>query len=339
MSPEELRQRLDAFLGVEAEAYPARDPVNQPMIRHWCDAVGDRNPVYTDPEFAKRSVFGGIVAPPTMLQAWTMPGLAPPPRPQSASPHPLRAVIDLLDAAGYTSVVATNCRQEYRRPLSLGDRIQVTSHVESVSDEKKTALGVGRFVDEVMLYRDAQGEEVARMRFRILKFRPRAAAAVAGQGASSAAPAPAAETRAPRAPRRPRPGVSHDNAFFWEGVAARQLRIQRCTGCGRLRHPPGPMCPHCHSLAWDAMPASGRGHVFSFVVAHHPAIPPFVYPHLVVLVELEEGTRLVSNLVGVEPTDVRIGMPVEVEFSEVEPGFVLPLFRPARAGGESWTSR
>jgi len=172
VSPEELRQRLDAFLGVEAEPLQARDPVNQPMIRHWCDAVGDRNPVYTDPEFAKQSVFGGIVAPPTMLQAWTMPGLAPPPARSSASPHPLRAVLDLLDAAGYTSVVATNCRQEYRRALVPGDRLQVTTRIEKVSDEKKTALGAGCFVDEVMVYRDARGEEVARMRFRILKFRP-----------------------------------------------------------------------------------------------------------------------------------------------------------------------
>ena len=76
MSPEDLSQRLRALVGVDAEETLARDPVNQPMIRHWCDAVDDRNPVYTNPEFAKASVHGGVVAPPTMLQAWTMPGLA-----------------------------------------------------------------------------------------------------------------------------------------------------------------------------------------------------------------------------------------------------------------------
>jgi uncharacterized OB-fold protein/acyl dehydratase len=334
VSADALRQRLDALIGVESPPRWGRDPVNQPMIRHWCDAVGDGNPVYTDPEFARGTHFGGIVAPPTMLQAWTMPGLAPPSAPDGR-PHPLRALIDLLDAAGYTSVVATNCRQEYRRALVPGDRIQVTTCIASVSDEKNTALGPGRFVDEVMSYRDEQGEEVARMLFRMLKFKPPPDAAALQ--ASGAEQAPVVAT--PPVARRPRPGVSLDTAFFWEGVAQRELRIQRCSGCGRLRHPPGPMCPHCHSLEWDALRASGRGHVFSYVVAHHPQIPPFGYPHLVVLVELEEGTRLVSNLIGVAPHEVRIGMPVEVEFSEVEAGYVLPLFRAARAGGESWTSR
>lgn len=334
MEPEELRQRLDAFLGVETEPAWGRDPVNQPMIRHWCDAVGDRNPVYTDPEFARGSSFGGIIAPPTMLQAWTMPGLAPPAAEPAGGPHPLRAVIELLDAAGYTSVVATNCRQEYARPLVPGDLVSVTSRIESVSDEKRTALGDGRFVDQVMTYRDARGEEVARMRFRILKFRPRAAQR--GEATGAERPAPAAPARVPR---RPRPGQSQDTAFFWEGVAARELRIQRCAACARLRHPPGPMCPHCHSLDWDYAVASGRGRVFSFVVAHHPAVPPFEYPNPIVLVELEEGTRLVSNLVGAPQDALRIGMPVEVEFREVEPDFVLPLFRPAGTGGETWTSR
>ena len=89
------------------------------------------------------------------------------------------------------------------------------------------------------------------------------------------------------------------------------------------------MCPHCHSLEWDTLPASGRGRVHSFVVAHHPPIPPFEYPNLIVLVELEEGTRLVSNLVGIDPADAEIGMSVEVEFTRVDEELVLPLFRPA----------
>ena len=323
MSPEDLSQRLRALVGVDAEETLARDPVNQPMIRHWCDAVDDRNPVYTDPEFAKASVHGGVVAPPTMLQAWTMPGLAPLP-PSGTSNHPLRRVLDLLDGAGYTSVVATNCRQEYRRYLKLGDVIKVTTRIESVSEEKQTALGAGRFVDELMTYRDERGEEVARMRFRILKFKPRAVATA--DAPKPVAPAP------PRGSRRPRPARSHDNAFFWEGALRRELLIQRCTGCGKLRHPPGPMCPHCHSLAWDAQRASGRGHVFSFVVAHHPPVPPFEYPNAIVLVELEEGTRLVSNLVGVGPDQIRIGMPVQVEFTQVDSELVLPLFRPTGTG-------
>jgi acyl dehydratase len=76
------RGRLDAWIGREGEPRVARDAVNPAMIRHWCDAVGDDNPVYTDREFAAKSVHGAIVAPPTMLQAWTMAGLR---RPASAS--------------------------------------------------------------------------------------------------------------------------------------------------------------------------------------------------------------------------------------------------------------
>jgi uncharacterized OB-fold protein len=128
--------------------------------------------------------------------------------------------------------------------------------------------------------------------------------------------------------RRMRPPVTRDNAFFWEGLARSELRIQRCAGCGRLRHPPGPMCPACRSLEWEAVPASGAATLYSFVVAHHPPIPPFSYPHPVALVELAEGVRVVSEVVGIEPGELRIGMPLRLEFAEVEAGFWLHRFRP-----------
>ena len=326
LSDAELRKRLDAVIGVKDRPSVGRDPVNQPMIRHWCDAVGDRNPVYTDPEFAARSVHGGIVAPPTMVQAWIMLGLVPPE--QRLGGGPLRDVMNLLDAAGYTSVVATNCKQEYRRYLKPGDLITITSQVESISDEKQTALGAGRFVDQLMVYTDQHGEEVCRQHWRILKFEPRQVGQQKQQAQQQQQQQQQQAQAAPaRVPRRPRPSVSHDNAFFWEGVAQRELRIQRCTRCGKLQHPPGPMCPHCHSLELDFAVSRGRGRVFSYVVAHHPAIPPFTYPHAIVLVELDEGTRLVSHFVS-HDTQPAIGMPVEVAFTEVEPGLVLPLFRP-----------
>jgi len=318
VTPEELRAGLDAWIGREGEPSVARDAVNPAMIRHWCDAVGDENPVYTDREFAAKSVHGALVAPPTMLQAWTMAGLRPP-APASAGPSPLGEVMRLLDAAGYTSVVATNCRQEYRRYLREGDLLTVSTRIAVVSDEKKTALGIGRFVDEEMIYRDAAGEEVARMTFRILKFKPPVAPAADVAASTSVAAKPR---------RRPRPAQSHDNAFFWQGVAAGELRIQRCTACRALRHPPGPMCPHCQSLDWDTIVSAGLGHVFSYVIAHHPPVPPFSYPNAIALIELDEGTRLVSNLVGIAPADVAIGMRVRVEFTRVDDELVLPLFRP-----------
>jgi uncharacterized OB-fold protein len=319
-SSDELQTRLESFVGIEGEPVTARDPVNPPMIRHWCDAVDDRNPVYTQPAFAEESVHGSIVAPPTMLMAWTMPGLRPPEE-EGPATGPLREAMELLDAAGFTSVVATNCRQEYRRYLVPGDLLCVTSAIESISPEKQTALGVGHFVSQESIYRDERGVEVARMKFRILKFRPREIASP--PSGDSAAGKPLARGRL-----RPRPARSRDNAFFWEGVQQGRLLFQRCTGCGRLQHPPGPMCPACHGLEWDLVESSGRGQVYSFVVAHHPPIPPFEYPNAVVLVELEEGTRLVSNLLGVDPAKIEIGMPVEVEFTEVDPDLVLPLFRP-----------
>jgi 3-oxo-4,17-pregnadiene-20-carboxyl-CoA hydratase alpha subunit len=323
MTPEELRSALDALIGRDEEPFAARDAVNPAMIRHWCDAVDDRNPVYTDPDFAAKSLHGGVVAPPTMLQAWTMQGLRRH-APDAGPPGPIGQVMRLLDAAGYTSVVATNCRQEYRRYLKPGDWLSVSTRVVSVSDEKRTALGAGRFVDEEMTYRDASGEEVARMTFRILKFKPPAA---------SEAAAPAATAPPAKAARRPRPARTQDTAFFWEGVAAGELRIQRCTGCKALRHPPGPMCPHCQSLDWDALVSGGRGRVYSYVVAHHPPVAPFSYPNAIALVELDEGTRLVSNLVGIDPARIEIGQRVRVEFTRVDDELVLPLFRPASPEG------
>jgi uncharacterized OB-fold protein len=134
-----------------------------------------------------------------------------------------------------------------------------------------------------------------------------------------------------KTPRHPRPGLTHDNRFFWDGLAARKLLIQRCAGCGRLQHPPAPMCPACHGFAMGAVEASGRGVIHSFVVAHHPPVPPFAYPNVIVLVDLEEGTRLVSRLVGVAPDDVRIGMPVRVDFETVDGDLPLHFFRPVAA--------
>ena len=129
----------------------------------------------------------------------------------------------------------------------------------------------------------------------------------------------------------PKPGITHDNRFFWEGLTRHKLLIQRCASCHRLQHPPAPMCPGCHGFEMEAIEASGRGTVHSFVVAHHPPIPPFAYPNVIALVELEEGTRLVSRLVGVEPEDVAIGMRVAVEFERIDDEFVVHLFRPDSA--------
>jgi uncharacterized OB-fold protein len=128
---------------------------------------------------------------------------------------------------------------------------------------------------------------------------------------------------------RPAPSMTADSQFFWDGAKDGRLLIQRCAACGALRHPPRPMCPHCHSLAWDTLESSGRGTVYSFVMPRHPQFPFFDDDYIVALVELEEGTRLVSNLVDVTPDDARIGMAVVVRFDRFDGGVVLPVFTPA----------
>ncbi len=127
------------------------------------------------------------------------------------------------------------------------------------------------------------------------------------------------------------PTITPDTQFFWDGVKEHKLLIQRCAACGALRHPPRPMCPRCNSLEWDTLESSGRGEVFSFVLPQHPPLPWFEPGYVVALVELEEGTRLVSNLVGIDGADAEIGMAVEVIYEAFDDGLVLPLFRPSPA--------
>ncbi|MGW0631559.1 bifunctional MaoC family dehydratase N-terminal/OB-fold nucleic acid binding domain-containing protein [Streptomyces sp. NPDC002758] len=305
--PDDLWVRLKAYEGQRAAvAGVGKDPVNVPMIRHWCEAMGDTNPAYEGPD---------AVAPPTMLQAWTMSGLSG----HEGRTGAYDGMLALLDEAGCTSVVATDCEQEYLRPLRPGDEVTFDTVIESVSQRKTTKLGTGYFVTtrtDVRVGTDLAG----RHRFRILKYAP----ARREPEASSA--------------RRPRPVINRDNAGFWEGVARHRLLIQRCTDCRTLRHPWLPGCNSCGGLEWDTVEASGEGTVHSYVVMHHPPFPAFDPPYAVGLIELAEGVRMVSNVVGVPYDKVRIGLPVRVEFrrygdaGDGEGLQVLPVFRVS--GGE-----
>lgn len=282
-----------------------RDPVNLAMVHHWCQALDDRNPAYLDAEWAASSARGQLVAPPGMLQTWTMDA------PRDASTAGANdELMARLDAAGYTSVVAVNYEHEYLRELTHGERISVRSQPEDLSAEKKTALGPGVFTTVRHEYLTDDGEIVGIGRMRLLKFKP---------------PAPA-----PSVGVRPPVPVGRDNAVFWEGVEERELRIQRCEGCGVLRHPPQPLCDLCGSTDQGYVVASGRGVVYSHVTHHYPPLPGVVLPHTVLLVELEEGVRLVSELAaGVDHAQVRVGLPVTLEFATVPGGTLRPVFRPA----------
>ena len=121
------------------------------------------------------------------------------------------------------------------------------------------------------------------------------------------------------------PVFDHDDAFFWEGAARHRLLIQRCDGCGTLRHPPTPVCPDCGSLERGAVESAGRGTILTWIVSRHPTEPD-AEPRIVVLVQLDEGTRLVSNLVDADPSPELNDARVEVCFVDHD-GTVLPQFR------------
>ncbi|MFC9799038.1 bifunctional MaoC family dehydratase N-terminal/OB-fold nucleic acid binding domain-containing protein [Streptomyces bacillaris] len=312
VAPDPLFEQLTAYAGrPAATASSGKDPVNAPMIRHWCEAMGDTSPAYRGPD---------AVAPPTMLQAWTMRGLSPGPEPDDGTGRSpaYDELLRLLDGAGYTSVVATDCEQEYLRPLRPGDLITYDSVIESVSPRKTTRLGTGYFVTTRMNVR-ANGEPAGTHRFRILKYRP------------------VERPTERKAPLRPRPVINRDNTGFWAGVAEHRLLIQRCTRCATLRFPWLPGCNACAGQEWDTVEASGEGTVFSHVVMHHPSFPAFDPsgeggPYAVALVELVEGIRIVGNVVGVPYDKVRVGLPVRLEFQRMDPDLELPVFRASEGG-------
>jgi uncharacterized OB-fold protein/acyl dehydratase len=284
----------------ESQPRLARDPVNLPMIRNWLEALGGPG---GDPD--------PDTAPPAMIQVWTMPGL----HGARGDDDPLGQMSQVLDEAGYTSVVATNCDQAYHRYLKLGEQLSVRARLLDVAGPKHTALGEGWFVTTRSTW-FSSGEPVATMDFRILKFRP------------TSSPAHPASTEAPM-----RPQVTPDTAFFWAGTAAGELRIQRCASCGALRHPPGPMCPACGAPGDGGyVVAAGTGEVFSYVVHHHPPVPGKKLPLVVALVQLPEGVRMVGEMPGVGPDQVRIGLPVRATFVRIDDDlnpFTLPAWRPA----------
>lgn len=127
-----------------------------------------------------------------------------------------------------------------------------------------------------------------------------------------------------------RPMRNRDSAFFWDGTAARELRIQCCNACGALRFPPGPACPECGALDRGHVVAAGRGSVYSYVVHRHPPLPGKELPVCIALVDLEEGVRMVGELIDVTPEELEIGMPVAVGWNRVDDELTLPVWRPVR---------
>lgn len=279
-----------------------RDPVNQPMINNWVEAIGDTNPIYVDADAAHAAGHPGIVAPPAMAQVWTMGGL----HRTRAADDPLGQIMEILDDAGFTSIVATNCEQTYHRYLKLGEEVALTARLDEVVGPKKTGLGLGWFVTVRNTW-SVGGEPVAEMLFRVLKFAPTAKADAGEQI---------------------RPVASQETEFFWEGAQLGELRIQRVED-GSLRHPPIPAIWQDKDKPIDYVLASGRGTIFSYVVHHAPKVPGRTLPFVVALVELEEGVRMLGELRGIEPGEVSVGLAVEVEFVKIDDDLTLPAWRPS----------
>lgn len=316
---------LRALVGRRGSARQARDAVNEATIRNWCDAIGEQNPVHTDPEAAARSPHGGIVAPEAMLGVWTLAGN----RPHALDPDcPRSQALMHLAAAGYASVIGAHTEERYIRPLRLGERISGTLSVVDVSDLKTTGLGSGYFLTTLTEFVNQAAEPVGEWTFRIFCFKPRE------PSAEELAKKQVAKEQLARTPRhllqRPRPAVMRETAFFWEGCRARELRIQQCGGCSRLAHPPVVRCPACGSYELRYTVASGAATLHSFVEPVYPPMPFMSYPYVVGLVELAEGTRLLTNIVHCPPELVKIGMALELVFVDTDPEMTLPMFRPVQ---------
>lgn len=283
----------------EAVSRLARDPVNQPHINDWVEAMGNTNPRYHRGE-----------APPSMTQAWTMYGLVAPRDPDD----PLHAMMEVLTAEGYTGVLGTNCEQTYERYLRVGEQLRVTVRLSDVVGPKQTGMGEGYFVTSISTWyvehEGGRSEKVGEMLFRVLKFKSKARAE---------------DPAADRGTFVLYPTTNRDNEFFWEGTRAGELRIQMCGNCGALRHPPGPSCPRCHAFDRQFVVAAGTGTVFSYVVHRHPPIPGHTLPIRLALVDLEEGVRMVATT----DADVEIGDRVRVAFRRIDDTLTLPYWTPA----------
>ena len=345
--PRSQRRACSAFVGQSSgpAAAGARTPVNAADDPALGRGHGRPQPVYVDDEAARAArVSTGSSPRPPCSRPGSCAACGPPrladearaggSRPGRRGPRPM---MHLLDHEGFTSVVATNCDQHYVRPLVPGDRLRCARSSRPSLSPKRTGLGHGPLLhhpprvhrvpdadvpedpspEEIVALAE-RGEPVATMRFRILKFLPRPVGR-----------RPVRSTAAPERPPRPRPALTQDNRFFFEGARDHQLLIQRCTSCGDVA-PPAP-------AGVRHLPLLRVGHRDGHGSRHHlqlrgNALPPGAG------VRLPAGHR--AGRAGgrapgwwptstASPPDVAIGMPVEATFVDFDDELSLPVFRPA----------
>ena len=131
---------------------------------------------------------------------------------------------------------------------------------------------------------------------------------------------------------RPLPAITPETRHFWEGACSGELRLQKCTACAHVYFPPRPFCPKCASRDVSVVRASGRASLYSYVI-HHRAVPGFTPPYSIAVVQLEEGPRMMTNIVEVAqtPEALQLDMPLQVSFAKQTDDITLPLFAPAKA--------
>ncbi|MBI2963376.1 MAG: Zn-ribbon domain-containing OB-fold protein [Deltaproteobacteria bacterium] len=131
--------------------------------------------------------------------------------------------------------------------------------------------------------------------------------------------------------KKPLPRIDEENRWFWEACARHELVLQRCGGCGELRFYPRGLCPACLSSSVEYVRSSGRGRIHTFTVTYQSQAPGFrdELPYVMAYVDLDEGPRVLSNVVHTPPEEVKIGMAVEVVFEDVDEDLAIPRFRRA----------
>ncbi len=324
MTPEQrqaFEEGLYQFVGRSLHPEPKRsyDTVNGAMIRQWAEVMGDRNPAYTDADWAASSARGHLIAPPAMLYVWNQEGYA-----VASTGRPGDGLADLVayfDSHGFTGSLGTNVDQEYFAEAKLGDAIYEDAVIEEISEQKSTARGLGYFLQTLAKFRNQDGELIGTQRFRVFKFIP-------PEVPAQEKPESATELELPTRIQAPR---GQDNAWWWDACDEGRVLIQRCKSCQTLRHPPRPMCGECQSTEWDSIESSLDGEIYSFVEMHYPKFPGYQYPLIVAVISLAEGTRLVANVVGIDSAEVRIGLKVKGRVEQVDEKTMLPQFYPVDA--------
>lgn len=312
----EILEKVKPMLNQRVGPYNSWNPVSRTQIWQWCSAMGDNNPLYLDDEYRKNTEFDAATAPPTMMQMWSMRDVNGNDGPGSSTDN-MFEILTTLEGFGYEGIMAVSYDQTFHRYLQEGDRAHHYSTIVNISDLKTTGVGKGFFITQLAEFMDQNDEKFAEALITYFKYQ-----------------VPKKQPGAKKAPlgkiNRIHPVENHDNAHFWQGLRDGKLLIQKCDDCGELRHPPQPMCEHCQSLNWSTIESKGKGTVYTYTVMHYPEIPPFDYPNAIVLVDLEEGVRIVSQLIGTKPDDIEIGMKVEMKLTEVQEDMTLPLFHAAK---------